>query len=115
ISDVAQGPVVSSVIPWVRFVGTKRGKARPHVRHETARVHLAARRRGGGVAARGARSRRRGDRVAGLLLPRCSCPRGESSVPGGTTADMTGRLASVIRFRLLRNAIWYIIARLRAA
>jgi len=29
ISDVAQGPAVRSVIPWVRFVGTKRGKHAP--------------------------------------------------------------------------------------
>src|SRR6516162_5580091 len=53
ISDVAQGPAVRSVIPWVRFVGTKRGEARPHVRHETAPLHHVARRRGR-VAARGA-------------------------------------------------------------
>src|SRR5215468_591082 len=29
ISGVAQGPAVRSVIPWVRFVGTKRGKHAP--------------------------------------------------------------------------------------
>src|SRR5262249_4401724 len=29
ISGVAQGPAVLSVIPWVRFVGTKRGKHAP--------------------------------------------------------------------------------------
>src|SRR5262249_52866299 len=55
ISGVAQGPAVHCVIPWVRFVGTKRGEARPHVRHETTRFHHAARRRGG-VAARGTRA-----------------------------------------------------------
>src|SRR5215471_11452420 len=29
ISGVAQGPAVRSVIPWMRFVGTKRGKHAP--------------------------------------------------------------------------------------
>src|SRR5215510_2605423 len=29
ISGVAQGPAVRSVIPWVRFVGTKRGEHAP--------------------------------------------------------------------------------------
>src|SRR5215510_10988547 len=37
------------------------GEARPHVRHETSRVHHAARRRGGGVAARGARAAARAE------------------------------------------------------
>src|SRR5262249_1773123 len=34
----------------------KAGEARPHVRHETARLHHAARRRSGDMAARGARA-----------------------------------------------------------
>src|SRR5215813_15421835 len=60
ISGVAQGPAVRSVITWMGGEPTvqpwpwhKAGGARPDVRHETARVHIAARRRGG-IAARGA-------------------------------------------------------------
>src|SRR5262249_16209936 len=63
ISGVAQGPAVRSVIPWVSGEPTvqpwpwhKAGGARPDVRHETTRVHRSFRRRGGGVAARGARA-----------------------------------------------------------
>ena len=63
ISGVAQGPAVRSVIPWMvanqpyshGLRWHKAGGARPHVRHDTARVHHAALRRGG-VAARGARA-----------------------------------------------------------
>src|SRR5215510_14117208 len=44
----------------------KAGEARPHVRHETAPVHHAARRRGGNVAAHGARA---AASAAGARLP----------------------------------------------
>jgi hypothetical protein len=62
ISGVAQGPAVRSVIPWMAanqpyshgLHWHKAGGARPHVPHETTRVHVAARRRGSVVAARGA-------------------------------------------------------------